>query len=48
MPVANLLIGLLPMVAWTAGSIVVLALFIGFGVLAIYAIYWISFKMGKD
>jgi len=47
MPFADSLMGTLAM-AWTAGSIVVLALFIGGGALAIYAIYWIIFKMGKD
>ncbi len=48
MPFANSLIGSLSMVAWTAGSLIILALFVGGGALGIYAIYWILFKMGKD
>jgi hypothetical protein len=46
MPFANSLIGFAPMIAWIAGTLMVVAIVLG-GVLAIYAIYWIIFKMGK-
>ncbi len=45
---ANSFIESLPMAAWAAGSFIILALVLGGGALAIYAIYWIIFKMGKD
>ncbi len=35
------------MVAWMAGTLVVLAIVMGV-VLALYAIYWMIFKMGKE
>jgi hypothetical protein len=48
MPFANSLVESLPMVAWVFGSFIVVALFLGGAALAIYAIYWLFFKMGKD
>jgi hypothetical protein len=35
------------MVAWMAGTLVVLGCLLGVA-FAIYAIYWMIFKMGKD
>jgi hypothetical protein len=36
-----------PMVAWMAGTLVVLGCVLAVA-FAIYAIYWMIFKMGKD
>jgi hypothetical protein len=47
MPFAHSLIESAPMLAFRAGTFVVLGLILG-GVLVIYAIYWMIFKMGKD
>ncbi len=47
MLVAQSFLGSGPMVAWMAGTLVVLAMVMGVA-LAIYAIYWLIFKMGKE
>ena len=47
MPFAHSLSEFAPMLAWRVGTLTVLAVVLG-GVLAIYAIYWMIFKMGKD
>lgn len=41
------LIASAPLLAWVGGTIFFLAIVLGVG-LAIYAIYWSIFKMGKD
>ena len=47
MPLAQRFIESGFMVAWMAGTLVVLGALMGFA-LAIYAIYWMIFKMGKE
>ena len=46
MPFAQGSIGLAPMLAYTPGLLIAVVA-IGMGLLAIYAVWWLIFKMGK-
>ena len=39
--------GFMPVVAFTAGTLIAVGVVI-FGLMAIYAIWWMIFRMGKD
>jgi hypothetical protein len=47
MPFAQRLIEFAPMLAWRYGTLVFVGIILG-GVLTVYCVYWIIFKMGKD